>query len=255
MKRLKLTISYDGSRWLGWQSQPGGKTVQDQIEAALKFFAKTDISLHGSGRTDAGVHALAQIAHCDVPESPSMGAMNWLRALNTHLPRTIRIMDSEFVDDDFHARFSAKAKVYRYRICRGSVLTPFEFGRAWHVFGDVDLEALRACGQALLGTHNFARLCAFRGDAKEAATRGDPAATTRTIYRVDVHEDGESLEIEFEGNGFLYKMVRMLTGAMIHVGRGGGAMAEFEKLLSDPTGIKNRQCAPADGLYLVRVVY
>ena len=254
MKRLKLTLSYDGAPWQGWQSQPNGKSVQDQLEAALEIVTKVKTGVHGSGRTDTGVHALAQIAHCDVADTLTMSPSNWIRALNTHLPRSIRVVACEFAPETFHARFDAKGKIYRYRICRGDVLSPFEHQRAWHVHGELDLDILRTCAQALLGTHNFARLSAFRGGPKEAATRGDPAVTTRTIHRVDIIENGDVLEIEFEGDGFLYKMVRLLTGAMIHAARGEGA-AWFEALLTVLDGPKNNQCAPADGLYLVKVLY
>jgi tRNA pseudouridine38-40 synthase len=255
MKRLKLTISYDGAHWQGWQSQPSGKSVQDRLEAALCLITKNEVRVHGSGRTDTGVHAFEQTAHCDVPAALAMEPENWVRALNTHLPRSIRVMRCEFAEPEFHARYSAKGKVYRYRIFRGDVLGPFDDGRASHVYGELDLNALRACASALIGTHNFARLSAFRNDAKEAVTRGDPAATTRTIHRVVVHGNGDELTIEFEGEGFLYKMVRMMTGAMIHVARGNATVAWFEALLAQPDGLKNHHCAPADGLYLVRVLY
>lgn len=255
MPRLKLTIAYDGAPWQGWQSQLNGQGIQDQIEAALAIIVKQPVALHGSGRTDTGVHAMAQIAHCEVPESLAMQPSNWIRGLNTHLPRSIRIVGCEAAAPDFHARFDAKGKVYRYRICRGDVLSPFEAGRAWHVHGELDLAALDGCATALVGTHNFARLCAFRGGPKEAATRGDPSATTRTIHRVAISSEAKVLTIEFEGDGFLYKMVRLITGAMIHCARGGMSVGAFRELFASPDGPKNHQCAPADGLYLVRVLY
>jgi len=254
-RRLKLTIAYDGQPWQGWQSQPNGLSIQDQVQQALSVVAKEPISIEGSGRTDGGVHALAQIAHCDVPAALRMEPYNWVRAVNAILPPSISVQACEFAAPDFHARFQAKGKVYRYRLWRGDVMSPFERGRAWHVFGKVDLEQLRRCAQRVVGTNNFARLSANRGDLSEALRRADPKTTTRTIYRVDLIESDDALTLEFEGSGFLYKMVRMITGSLIQVARGRDSEAWFADLLDNPAGVKSSQCAVPDGLYLVRVNY
>jgi len=255
LQRWKFRLAYDGAPWQGWQSQLSGLSVQDQVEAAFAAALNMPVSVQGSGRTDAGVHALAQVMHCDVPAALQMQGTNWVRAVNTKLPRSIRLLDGEPVDASFHARFSAKGKVYRYRISRAAVLSPFDHGRAWHVFGDVDLDAMRACATLLPGTHNFARLSANRGDMDEATRREDIAGTTRTMQRAELAEHGDELTFEIEGDGFLYKMVRLITGALVHVARGRASVAWFEDLLRDPSGVKNHHCAPADGLYLVRVLY
>jgi len=255
-RRLKLTIAYDGQPWQGWQSQPNGLSIQDQIQTALGVVAKVPlIIIEGSGRTDAGVHALAQIAHCDVPETLNMQPHNWVRALNAVLPPSIRVQACEFAASDFHARFQTKGKVYRYRIWRGDTMSPFEVKRAWHVYGLLDIDLLRRCARRLIGTHNFARLSANRGDLSEALRRADPRTTTRTIQRVDITESENVLTLEFEGSGFLYKMVRMITGSLIQVARGRDNEAWFADLLDDPSGVKTNQCALPDGLYLVRVDY
>ena len=256
MRRLRLTIAYDGQPWQGWQSQPNGLTVQDKLEHALSIVAQQPIGIHGSGRTDTGVHALAQIAHCDVPTRLRMDGFNWIRALNANLPSSIRITHCEFAEPDFHARFDAQGKIYRYRIWRAGVMSPFEVGRAWHVFGDLDFDAFRHCAEQVVGTHNFARLSANRGDIPERARRTDPEVTTRTIHRIDIREEGDVFTFEIEGTGFLYKMVRMITGSLIHVARSRDSAAWFEDLLHNPTGGgRTTQCALADGLYLVRVKY
>lgn len=254
-KRLRLTVAYCGTPWRGWQSQAGGGGVQDEIIAAFEKVTGARVSVQGSGRTDAGVHALAQVAHADVPDHLRLSSEAWRKALNVRLPETIRILAAEDADPDFHARFDATGKVYRYRIWRSSVPSPFEAGRAWHVFGKLDEDALSWCAHKLVGTHNFIRLSANRGDLPEVERRRRPEKTTRRISRVEVRTTGEVMEWELEGSGFLYKMARMIMGSLMHVGRGRAPKEWFEELLTDPAGPQSNQTAPAGGLYLVRVNY
>lgn len=254
-KRLRFTISYCGTPWKGWQSQEGGGGIQDEMNKAILRALRIETGVQGSGRTDAGVHALAQVAHGDVPESFELSGESWVSALNACLPLTIRVTQAEEVSPQFHARFDAIGKVYRYRIWRPRMLSPFEADRAWHLYGPLDLDALRWCCDTLVGTHNFIRLSANRGDMPEVERRLRPEKTTRTIHRAEVHERGELLELEFEGSGFLYKMVRLIVGSMIHVARGRETREWFESLLNDPTGKQSNQGARACGLYLVRVLY
>ena len=255
MPRLKLTLAYDGRTWKGWQSQPGGGTVQDQLEACLLDLTGTRVSVQGSGRTDAGVHARGQVAHVDVPETMHLKPDAWVRALNVRLPHSIRVLCVEETTTEFHARFSATGKVYEYRLWRAPVLSPFEDGRAWHFFGPLDMGVLREGAALLCGTHNFARLSANRGDMSEDERRENDEGLTRTITRAEVHEDDDVLRFEFEGDGFLYKMVRMMVGSLIHVARGRGSTEWLRDLVQNPVGDKTNQTAPADGLYLVRVLY
>lgn len=254
-RRLKLTIAYDGRPWKGWQSQPCGVTVQDQLEAVFGSIVSDAVSVQGSGRTDAGVHARGQVAHVDVPERFRLQPQDWIKALNVRLPASIRVVGCEDAPQDFHARFSATGKVYEYRVWRGAVLSPFEAGLAHHVWGRLDLELLREGAAALCGTHNFARLSANRGDITEAVRRENVEGLTRTIRRIDVIEDGEVLRLVFEGDGFMYKMVRLLTGSLIHMARGKLGLDWLRDLVLDPTGEKSNHCAPADGLYLMCVLY
>ncbi len=256
-KRLRLTLAYDGAPWRGWQALPGGRTVQDELNAALLKVAGAPVRTQGSGRTDAGVHALAQVAHADVPESATLRPPAWVNALNRHLPPGIRVLDVTEAAPDFHARFDATGKVYRYRIWRHRVLSPFESGRAWQVYGGLDLSVLRESAELLIGTHDFARLSANRGGEKEALQRQDPASTTRTLRRVEVREvSADLLEIEFEGDGFLYKMARLLTGSLVQVARGRASPGWLRDLITNPrAGAKSHHAAPADGLYLVEVRY
>jgi tRNA pseudouridine38-40 synthase len=254
-KRLRLTVAYCGTPWRGWQSQEGGHTVQDVLEAAILKFAGIPLRIHGSGRTDAGVHALGQVAHFDVPEAMRRTDAAWMSALNAYLPLTVRITNLGEVDPGFHARFDAVGKVYRYRIWRPRLLSPFESDRAWHVYGRLDMEALRDCAQMLVGTHNFVRLSANRGDMPETERRLLPEKTTRTIHRVEVRETDEFLELEFAGDGFLYKMVRLIAGSLIQVARGRATREWFADLLATSEGLQSHQTAPACGLYLVSVTY
>jgi len=254
-KRLRLTIAYCGTPWRGWQSQRDGGGIQDAIAAAFHKATRTHTQVHGSGRTDAGVHALAQVAHADVPESLRLSPEAWVSALNACLPLTIRILAVEDADPDFHARFDAVGKTYRYRVWRPRLLSPFEADRAWHVHGPLDPDALRWCCDRLVGAHNFVRLSANRGDLPEVERRRRPEKTTRTITRADIQENGGVLEFEFEGDGFLYKMVRLIVGSLIQVARGRETGEWFGNLLADPSGPQSNQTAPAGGLYLASVHY
>lgn len=254
-RRLRLVISYCGTSWRGWQSLAGGNTIQDELNAAVLKAVRVETMVQGSGRTDAGVHALAQVGHMDVPETLRMSDEAWVKALNACLPLTIRILSVEAADRTFHSRFDARGKVYRYRIWRQPQLSPFEAERAHHVHGDLDLEALRTCLNALVGTHNFVRLSANRGDMPEIQRRAMPEKTTRTIYRAEMREVGDTLELEFEGDGFLYKMVRLIVGSLIMVARRRAKAEWFLNFLLNEDAPQSNQTAPACGLYLVKVLY
>ena len=249
--RLRLVVAYDGRSYGGWQSQPNADTVQDRIEEAIGKVAKRPIRIHGAGRTDAGVHALGQVAHFDPPPEFTMTPENWRAALNTKLPPTIRIMEAEVVSTDFHARFSAKGKHYRYRICTIPVLPPFDAGLAWHLpGGDLDAERIESALAQFRGRHDFR---AF------AATRGNETPETdfhRTIHELRVEWSGFGPTIHFRGDGFLYKMIRMLVGTAVAVGLGRISLEEIDRLLVSPAPReRTRHCAPAGGLTLVEVVY
>jgi tRNA pseudouridine38-40 synthase len=250
--RLRLTIAYDGRPFAGWQSQPGGNTVQDHLEAALAKILKTDPPpvIHGSGRTDTGVHALGQVAHFDAPESCSMDTGAWLRALNVHLPPAIRIMEMQAAEPGFHARFDATGKTYRYRIWNADVLPPLEAGRAWHVPRAIDFPLLADACRMCEGTHDFSAFAANRGDGKDAGRD-----TVRTLWSVGIDRDGPCLTLTFRGTGFLYKMVRLLTGSLVRVALHRAPAAWMQQLLSFPGDAKTHHLAPADGLYLVNVEY
>lgn len=254
-RRLRLIVAYCGTPWRGWQSQPGGGTVQDELEAAARRLTRHAVRVQGASRTDAGVHALAQCAHLDAPEAPNLPPEAWRDGLNALLPGSIRVLAVAPAEPGFDACLSAVGKVYRYRVWRARELDAFEADRAWHVHGPLDTAALRAAAELLAGAHNFVRLSANRGDRPERARRADIAGHTRTLKRLEIRETGAVLEIELEGDAFLYRMARLIVGSMIHVARGRDPLSWLAELLASPHGLQSHQTAPACGLYLARVLY
>ena len=246
--RLKLIVAYDGRPFAGWQSQANGNGIQDHLESAFEQICSERIRVHGAGRTDAGVHALAQCAHVDLPVR-RYGAERWVAALNGVLPPTIRIMRCGFVGASFHARFSAKGKTYRYNIWNAEVLPPLEHGRAWHVRDPLDATVLKSAAKNFVGQHDFASF---------AANRGTPVTdSVRTIRNVRVRHSGPRISIEFEGDGFLYKMVRLMAGTLVRIGLGMAPLDEIQSRLTHPrkVSLHGRNVATAAGLFLIRVRY
>jgi tRNA pseudouridine38-40 synthase len=239
--RLRLVIAYEGGGFKGWQSQAGGGTVQDHMEAAFATLCGRRVVVHGAGRTDAGVHALGQCAHVDVERE-----MDWITALNGNLPRAIRVLRCARARDDFHARFSAKGKIYTYRIWTGRILSPFELGRAWHVPTPIDFEIMRHAAKAFEGRHDFQAFAANRGKPEKD--------TVRTIHAVALHKKGSQITLRFHGDGFLYKMVRLMTGALVKTGQDRAPADSIATYLAGRAG-KCSFAAPAEGLYLTRVLY
>ncbi len=248
-ERLKLTIAYDGRPFDGWQSQATSNGIQDHIEAAFFAVAEIRLRIHGSGRTDAGVHATGQIAHADVPRGKLVPRV-WMSALNARLPEGIRIVRAARVrdgDDGFHARFSAKGKRYIYRVWNAPYMHPLEIGRAWHVPRKLDLTLLRKAAALLVGTHDFARFGANRGQKD--------TDTVRTIFRVAVQGRGPLITLVFEGDGFLYKMVRLLTGTIVRVAERRAPLSFITDLLDPGVRARTHFMGVAEGLCLARVLY
>jgi tRNA pseudouridine38-40 synthase len=244
--RLKLTVAYDGAAFAGWQSQAHRNTVQDELERAFEKISRQRVRVHGAGRTDAGVHALAQCAHVDLPDK-RLSIERWRNALNAVLPPAVRILRCQYVSQKFHARFSATGKLYHYRIWAAPVLPPLEVGRAWHVFSPLDVDLLKAAAQKFIGQHNFAAFAANRGKKEEDATR--------TILSVRVRRSGPRITIDVAGDGFLYKMVRLMVGAMTRVALNKMELSEIAIRLKSARADGSRFVAPAEGLYLVEIWY
>ena len=251
--RLRLTIAYDGRAFTGWQSQAHGKGVQDAVERAFATVLKLPERprVCGSGRTDAGVHALAQIAHVDVPDTARLPMDAWRRALNVNMPHAVRIMEIEPAAHRFHAQYDALSKTYAYRIWNAPVLPPHDHGRAWHMSHDIDPALLHQAAEMCSGTHDFASFAANRGDPAD-----NPTDTSRTIFHIrPTLSPGGLWTLEFHGTGFLYKMVRMLTASIIRVARHRAPPTWLAHLLTAPPGEKTNHVAPPDGLTLMAVHY
>jgi tRNA pseudouridine38-40 synthase len=245
-QRLKLIVAYDGAPFAGWQSQLHGNTIQDRLEEAVRRITGEKVRIHGAGRTDTGVHALGQCAHLDL-EMPRFTPALLQSALNAVLPPAIRIMRCRRVPGTFHARFSATAKVYRYRIWNDVVLPPFESGKAWHITQPLDLKAMRAICSKFVGRHDFRSF---------TANRGKPAQdTVRVLRAVRLNRRGACLTITFLGDGFLYKMARMITGAIVASGQGKLGLPEIAQRLRSDGRTKPNVVAPAEGLFLIHVRY
>ena len=244
-RRLKVIVAYDGAPFAGWQSQSHGNTVQDHFERAFERVTGGAVRVHGAGRTDAGVHAFAQCAHVDVLKF--LPPDRWIKALNALLPSAIRVLRCRYVSKLFHARRSAKGKIYRYRIWSAPILPPFEYRRAWHVAQSLDLKTLKAAAKHFVGTHDFATF---------AANRGKPEPSTiRTINSVRVRQKGPCVTIELDGDGFLYKMVRLIVGSLVKCALGKIRVEDVTARLHSGQVGAARFAAPADGLFLVRVRY
>lgn len=244
--RLKLILAYDGAGFSGWQSQSHGNTIQDQLERAFRRVTGKQVRVHGAGRTDAGVHALAQCAHIDLPNR-RLSPGEWVAALNANLPPTLRVLRCAYVSNNFHARYSAKGKVYCYRIWSAAILPPLEYRRAWHVAVPLDLAEWQRAAKKFIGRHDFAGFAANRGKVEKD--------TIRTIRSIRIQKTGACLRIEFEGDGFLYKMVRLMVGAMVQCALGKLDVAELTARLNSGQTKGSRYVAPAEGLFLLRVRY
>lgn len=245
--RYKLTIAYDGTDFAGFQIQPEDRTIQGELERSLMIMTKdVRVKVHGSGRTDSGVHALGQVVHYDYPGELSEKAM--YRALNTLLPADIVVRRVEIVDADFHSRFSAKEKTYIYRLYNSRTRNPFTRDYAyWHPH-PLDIDRLREALTYIEGQHDFTSF---------ASTKDPIENKVRTIYEAGVDYDSEKKEFIFlfRGNGFLYNMIRVLMGTLIEIGDGRKDPEEMQRLLEVRDRTQAGPTASPLGLYLKNVVY
>lgn len=227
--------------------------MQDILERAFSSLFGVFVRIHGSGRTDAGVHALGQVFHVDAPDTHRIPADRWPTAINLRLPHTIRVTHAEYVPPSFHARFSATGKTYRYCISRSPVLSPFDAGLAWHRPLNWDVETLEQAVRLFSGTHDFTAFAALRGNEPQPIPEN---YFLRTITQAGVERQGEHVFITFTGTGFLYKMVRLMAGAVHEAARGKITLKELERLITSPRPKdKSPFCAPPDGLTLMQVHY
>ncbi len=246
MRTIRLWIAYDGTDFAGWQRQAGAPSIQEELERAVRFVTGERAAVHGAGRTDAGVHALAQAAHVRLERSPPVERLPL--ALNTFLPATVRVCGALEVPADFHARFSSRGKRYVYRIRTGRVPHPLLRRYAHWVRGPLDLAAMRAAARHLIGRHDFSAFATNPGHPRRR-----PAV--RTVRSLHVWRRKEDVVVAVGGDGFLYNQVRAMAGTLLEVGRGRWApdlvraiLASKDRRLAGPT-------LPAAGLFLVRVLY
>ena len=247
MRTLKLILQYDGTDYVGWQRQAEGASIQGLLEDALHPIEGAGVNVHGAGRTDAGVHALGQVA--SVRLTASMDAVTLARALNAVLPLDVRVARAEAMPDDFHARFSSSGKVYDYRLVNAPFASPFVRRYVWHVIPPLNIEAMREAALTLVGEHDFA---AFQG------TGSDVHTSVRTVRRIDWLGSGgaeDPLVMQIEGDGFLRHMVRSIAGTLVEIGLGRWTPRDMAAILASKERARAGTTAPAAGLVLREVLY
>ncbi len=244
MRNIKLTIEYDGTEYVGWQRQPSGRTVQAEIERALESMTGERTVVNGSGRTDSGVHALGQTASFRTESSLSLLQIE--RGLNSLLPPDIAILRAEETDPAFHAQHSARRKTYVYKILNRPERSAMLRERAWHVYPELDTRAMKEAAGSLVGEHDF----------KAFAHAGITArSTVRTVFGAEVAKKGDFITFTIEADGFLKRMVRLIVGTLVEVGKGKIAPGDFSDILDRGEKTKHVHAAPARGLYLKEVQY
>lgn len=247
MTRYKAIIAYDGTHFNGFQKQPNGRTVQEEMEKTLKKMANgKEITVFGSGRTDAGVHAMGQVIHFDYPEERPLERMRF--ALDTQSSEDIAVKAVEIVSDDFHARYLVKEKTYQFRVDIGKPRSPFRRHYASYFPYPLDLSKIQRALPDLIGTHDFTSFCASGSSVEDKV---------RTIYeaKMEVNEAGDELLFTFRGNGFLYKMIRILVGTLLKIGNGRLSEDSIPEIIAKKDRNAAGPTAHPEGLYLYEVVY
>jgi len=247
MTRYKAIIAYDGTHFNGFQKQPNGRTVQEEMEKTLKKMANgKEITVFGSGRTHAGVHAMGQVIHFDYPEERPLERMRF--ALDTQSPEDIAVKAVEIVSDDFHARYLVKEKTYQFRVDIGKPRSPFRRHYASYFPYPLDLSKIQRALPDLIGTHDFTSFCASGSSIEDKV---------RTIYeaKMEVNEAGDELLFTFRGNGFLYKMIRILVGTLLKIGNGRLSEDSIPEIIAKKDRNAAGPTAHPEGLYLYEVVY
>jgi tRNA pseudouridine38-40 synthase len=243
----KLVIAYDGTRYGGWQVQPNAQTIQEVLQQTLALFLRQEVKVIGAGRTDAGVHALGQVANFTIDKK--IDEYKFIRSANGLLPADIRIKSIEQVPLEFHSQYSAKGKIYHYHLYLDRVEDPFKNLYTYRVLGGIDRALLVQAASKFAGTHDFA---AFANSADEGVASYD---SIRTMYRVDVIEEEGGVRIEFEGDGFLYKMVRNIVGTLLEIAQGKKEIGDIDKIIASRDRRLAGRAVPPQGLFLVEVIY
>lgn len=247
MRRIRITVSYDGTEYRGWQVQPGLPTIQNALETVLSEIEGAPVRVEGSGRTDAGVHALAQVAAFDLanPIPPA----NLCKAMNRLLPRDVRVLEAEEAATDFHPRFQARAKTYEYRFHRGEICPPFVRRYVYSYPYPIDEAHITELAKMFEGEHDFSAFAA--SDEKDALGR----SKVRRIFSSSAERQGDLLIYRVQGSGFLKHMVRNMVGVLLEAGKGNFTRTDIEKRLQPGCGIPAGPSVPARGLFLISVEY
>jgi len=265
VRNLRLILSYDGAEFAGWQVQPGRTTVQGALASAIGRLSGENVLPQGSGRTDAGVHALAQVA--SFATASTIPTENWMKALNDNLPPSIRVLEVTEAAPEFHARKSARAKTYRYRIHRGAICPPFLARYVWHYPYPLEESAMVAAARVVVGEHDFTSFAAVDPERVERMAAGENVRTegirttniqttnVRTIFSSIWTREDEELIYTVRGSGFLHHMVRNLVGTFLLVGKGTVSLEDLRRILDARERTAAGPTAPASGLYLVEVEY
>lgn len=244
MRRIKLTVAYDGTEYSGWQIQPNAPTIESYLDKAIKELTGENVHVIGASRTDAGVHAMGNVAVFDT-ESTIPGE-KFTFALNRFLPDSIVIQESREVAADFHPRHCNTRKTYEYRILNTTVPIPQKRLFSWNVSGEIDLEKMRKAATYIVGEHDFKSFCCVRTQVE---------STVRTIYSLDILEEKNEIVIRIQGNGFLYNMVRIIAGTLIQVGKGKYKPEYVKEMLEACDRTEAGQTAPPQGLTLMKIEY
>ncbi len=243
MNNIKLTIEYDGTNYAGWQQQQKEKTIQETLKKTIVSIVNEKIILHGAGRTDAGAHALGQVANFKTKSTIPTSKL--VQAINFYLPKDIVVKSAKKVSKNFHSRYSAKSKIYRYSILNNNTRSTINRNFCYHYNADLNIEKMQKASKALIGKHDFSTF----------KSKSSNISNIRTIKKLDVRKKGKYLLLTIEADGFLYKMVRSIVGTLLEVGKGKMTIKEFKEILISGTRSLAGTTVPAKGLCLLRVKY
>ena len=244
MQNVKVTIQYDGTAYHGWQMQANGRTIQGELTRAISLLDQRHVTIHGAGRTDAGVHAEGQVASFLLARAFEPSRLR--EAINGNLDRDVRVSEVEFVPDSFNARFSAREKTYIYRVWTGAVVSPFRYRYCHHHRGPLDFDAMREAASSLLGRHDFSAFTILNSEFDHHV---------RHLKRLEIEPEGDLLSIRVTADAFLRYMVRTIAGTLIDIGRGKISGHYMEDILASRDRSRAGATAPASGLTLMRVDY
>ena len=243
MNNIKLVIEYDGTNYAGWQQQKNGKTIHHTLNKAIVKVVNEEIKLHGAGRTDAGTHAIGQVANFKTQSN--IPFFNLVQAVNYYLPKDIVVKSAKKVPEKFHSRYSAKSKVYRYTILNSKTRNAIGRNYCHYYATDLDIEKMQKASKALIGKHDFSTF----------KSKSEVISSVRTIKKLEIKKKGEYLFFTIEADGFLYKMVRAIVGTLLEVGRGKMTIKKFRETVKSGIRSKAGNTVPANGLCLLRVKY